>query len=73
MPSVLSLWALTLTASFVPSAPQVEALLQQIPELFAKQQVVDAALGGAVDACTQLLKSHTGGKLHVFATSLPKA
>jgi hypothetical protein len=52
---------------------QVEGLLQQIPELFTKQQVVDAALGGAVDACIQLLKAHTGGKLHVFATSLPKA
>ena len=57
--------------SWVPGG-QVESLLEQIPELFARQQVVDAALGGAVDACIQLLKCHTGGRLHVFASTLPK-
>lgn len=51
---------------------QVEGLLEQIPALFSQQQVVDACLGGAVEACIQLLKSHTGGKLHVFASILPK-
>jgi hypothetical protein len=51
---------------------QVESALEQIPSLFRQSQVVGACLGGAVDACIQLLKSGTGGKLHVFASSLPK-
>ena len=50
----------------------MESLLEQIPSLFSQSQVVGACLGGAVDACIQLLKSGTGGKLHVFASSLPK-
>ncbi|KAK9908279.1 hypothetical protein WJX75_005414 [Coccomyxa subellipsoidea] len=50
----------------------VESALEQIPSLFRQSQVVGACLGGAVDACIQLLKSGTGGKLHVFASSLPK-
>lgn len=47
-------------------------MLEQIPSLFGQNQTVDACLGGAVDACIQLLKSATGGKLHVFASTLPK-
>ncbi len=52
---------------------QVKELLGQIPQLFAEQKALDSCLGGAVDACIQLLKSGTGGKLQVLATALPKA
>ena len=52
---------------------QVKELLAQIPQLFAEQKALDSCLGGAVDACIQLLKSGTGGKLQVLATALPKA
>ncbi len=47
-------------------------MLEQIPSLFGQSQVVGSCLGGAVDACIQLLKLGTGGKLHVFASALPK-
>lgn len=50
----------------------MESVLEQIPSLYGQNQVVGACVGGAVDACIQLLKSGTGGKLHVFANSLPK-
>lgn len=56
-----------------PLLCQVKTLLGQIPELFKDQKAIDCCLGGAVDACIQLLKGGTGGKLQVFATALPKA
>ena len=52
---------------------QVKVLLGQIPQLFVEQKAIDSCLGGAVDACIQLLKSGSGGKLQVLATALPKA
>jgi hypothetical protein len=50
----------------------VQALLEQIPAFFSEQQKLDACLGAAVDACIQVLKLGTGGKLQMFASTLPK-
>ena len=56
----------------VSAGAQVDSVLEQIPALYGQNQVVGACVGGAVDACIQLLKLGTGGKLHVFASCLPK-